>query len=53
MKIDVFPALELPAEVRAAWSAVQAGETRFDSPFLSPQWVQAVARAVYRWQVEH
>jgi CelD/BcsL family acetyltransferase involved in cellulose biosynthesis len=45
LKIDVFPALELPAEVRAAWSAAQAGEARFDSPFLSPLWAQAVARA--------
>ncbi|HWW27361.1 MAG TPA: cellulose biosynthesis protein CelD, partial [Caulobacter sp.] len=45
MKIDVFPALELPAEVRAAWSAAQASEARFDSPFLSPSWAQAVARA--------
>jgi CelD/BcsL family acetyltransferase involved in cellulose biosynthesis len=45
LKIDVFPALELPAEVRAAWSAAQAGEARFDSPFLSPMWAQAVARA--------
>ena len=45
MKIDVFPALELPAEVSAAWSATPAGEARFDSPFLSPHWAQAVARA--------
>jgi CelD/BcsL family acetyltransferase involved in cellulose biosynthesis len=45
LKIDVFPALELPAEVLAAWSAVQAGEARLDSPFLSPLWAQAVARA--------
>jgi len=45
LKIDVFPALELPAEVAAAWSAAQAGETRFDSPFLSPLWAQSVARA--------
>jgi CelD/BcsL family acetyltransferase involved in cellulose biosynthesis len=45
LKIDVFPALELPAEVSAAWSAAQAGEARFDSPFLSPRWAQAVARA--------
>ena len=45
MKIDVFPALELPAEVLAAWSAAQAGAARFDNPFLSPQWAQAVARA--------
>jgi CelD/BcsL family acetyltransferase involved in cellulose biosynthesis len=45
LKIDVFPALELPAEVRAAWSAVQAGQACWDSPFLSPLWAQAVARA--------
>ena len=45
MKIDVVPALELPPEVRESWSAAQAAAPRFDSPFLSPQWVQAVARA--------
>ena len=45
LQIDVFPALELPAEVLAAWSAVQAGSTRLESPFLSPQWAQAAARA--------
>ena len=45
MKIDVVPALELPPEVSARWSAAQAAEPRFDSPFLSPQWVSAVARA--------
>jgi CelD/BcsL family acetyltransferase involved in cellulose biosynthesis len=45
LKIDVTPALELPAEVHAAWSAAQAGAARFDSPFLSPHWAQAVARA--------
>ena len=45
MKIDVFPALELPAEVLAAWSAAQAGSARLESPFLSPRWAQAAARA--------
>ena len=30
MKIDVFPALELPAEVLAAWSAAQAGSARLE-----------------------
>ena len=45
MKIDVFPALDLPVEIRAGWSAAQAAEPRFDSPFLSPRWAQAVARA--------
>lgn len=45
MKIDVVPALELPAEVRAAWSAAQAAQPRLDSPFLSPRWAEAVARA--------
>lgn len=45
MKIDVVPALELPPEVSARWSAAQAAAPRFDSPFLSPQWVSAVARA--------
>jgi CelD/BcsL family acetyltransferase involved in cellulose biosynthesis len=45
LKIDVVPALDLPAEIRASWSAAQAAEPRFDSPFLSPLWAQAVARA--------
>lgn len=45
MKIDVFPALELPADVHAAWSAAQAGQPRLESPFLSPLWAQAAARA--------
>ena len=45
LKIDVFPALELPAEVLAAWSAIQARSARLESPFLSPLWAQAAARA--------
>ena len=45
LKIDVVPALELSPETSARWSAAQSAAPRFDSPFLSPQWVQAVARA--------
>jgi CelD/BcsL family acetyltransferase involved in cellulose biosynthesis len=45
LKIDVVPALELSPEVSASWSAAQASAPRFDSPFLSPQWAQAVACA--------
>lgn len=45
MKIDVVPALDLhPAEVDR-WSNLQVGQARLDSPFLSPRWTQAVARA--------
>jgi len=45
LKIDVVPALELSPEVSQSWSAAQTAAPRFDSPFLSPQWAQAVARA--------
>lgn len=45
MKIDVVSALELSPEVSESWSAAQAAAPRFDTPFLSPLWAQAVARA--------
>ena len=45
MKIDVVSALALqPADIDR-WSLLQAGPARLDSPFLSPRWTQAVARA--------
>lgn len=46
MKIDVVSALDLsPADI-ARWSSLQVGPLRLDSPFLSPRWTQAVARAL-------
>lgn len=45
MPIEVVNALDLsPADV-ARWGELQRGQTRLDSPFLSPQWTLAVARA--------
>ncbi len=45
MPIEVVNALDLsPADI-ARWSELQRGQTRLDSPFLSPHWTQAVARA--------
>lgn len=45
MKIEVVPAMDLqPADIDR-WSLLQAGQARLDSPFLSPGWTQAVARA--------
>ena len=46
MKIDVVSALDLsPADI-ARWTSLQEGPLRLDSPFLSPRWTQAVARAL-------
>lgn len=45
MPIDVVKALDLsPADI-ARWEALQRGQTRLDSPFLSPHWTRAVAKA--------
>jgi len=45
LPIEVVNALDLsPADI-ARWSELQRGQTRLDSPFLSPHWTQAVARA--------
>lgn len=45
MPIEVVNALDLsPADI-ARWGELQRGQTRLDSPFLSPQWTLAVARA--------
>lgn len=45
MSIEVVKALDLtPADI-ARWVELQRGQTRLDSPFLSPQWVLAVAKA--------
>ena len=45
MKIEVVPALELSLADIDRWSGLQVGQARLDSPFLSPRWTQAVARA--------
>ena len=45
MKIDVVSALELTPADADRWSRLQAGVARLDSPFLSPLWTTAVARA--------
>lgn len=45
MKIDVVEALQLSPEDGARWTALQGLQPRLDSPFLSPQWAKAVARA--------
>ncbi len=44
MSIDLVPALDLGADDIDAWTRLQ-GQGPLSSPFLSPQWVQAVARA--------
>ena len=45
LKIDVVSAMDLaPADIDR-WSMLQSGQARLDSPFLSPRWTQAVARA--------
>lgn len=45
MKIEVVAALDLHPSDIDRWSSLQAGQPRLDSPFLSPRWTQAVARA--------
>jgi len=45
LKIDVVNALDLSCADSDRWTALQALQPRLDSPFLSPRWAQAVARA--------
>ncbi|MBN9320108.1 MAG: cellulose biosynthesis protein CelD [Caulobacterales bacterium 68-7] len=45
MDIDVINPLDLPASAVARWSALQEQAPAYDSPFLSPHWARAVARA--------
>jgi len=45
LKIEVVAALDLHPSDIDRWSSLQAGQPRLDSPFLSPRWTQAVARA--------
>ena len=45
MPIQVVKALDLtPADI-ARWAELQRGQTRLDSPFLSPEWTLAIAKA--------
>lgn len=45
MPIEVVKALNLSPADLARWQELQRGQTRLDSPFLSPRWTQAVATA--------
>lgn len=45
MPIEVVKALDLSSADIARWEELQRGQTRLDSPFLSPHWAQAVAKA--------
>lgn len=45
MKIDVVKPWELTASALERWAALQAADPALDSPFLSPYWPRAVARA--------
>lgn len=45
MQIDVVRPWELTAVAVERWAAMQAADPALDSPFLSPHWPRAVARA--------
>lgn len=45
MQIDVVRPWELTAAAVARWAALQAADPMLESPFLSPHWARAVARA--------
>lgn len=45
MRIDVVRPADLSDAAVARWSALQAADSRLDSPFLSPHWSRFVARA--------
>lgn len=45
LPIEVLRALDLSPVDIARWEALQHGQDRLDSPFLSPHWALAVARA--------
>lgn len=45
MQIDVVRPWELTAHAVERWAALQAADPALDSPFLSPHWARAVARA--------
>jgi CelD/BcsL family acetyltransferase involved in cellulose biosynthesis len=45
LEIDVVRPLDLTASALEAWTALQASDPALDSPFFSPHWARAVARA--------
>lgn len=45
MKIEVVRPWELTADAIARWTALQSADQRLGSPFLSPHWARAVAKA--------
>lgn len=45
MPIEIVKALDLSDADVARWTQLRRGQTRLDSPFLSPQWTLSVARA--------
>jgi CelD/BcsL family acetyltransferase involved in cellulose biosynthesis len=45
LPIEVVKALDLASADIARWAELQRGQTRLDSPFLSPQWALLVAKA--------
>lgn len=45
LPIEVVKALDLSSSDVARWAELQRGQTRLDSPFLSPHWALAVAKA--------
>jgi CelD/BcsL family acetyltransferase involved in cellulose biosynthesis len=45
LEIDVVRPLDLTASALDQWSALQACDPALDSPFFSPHWARAVARA--------
>jgi CelD/BcsL family acetyltransferase involved in cellulose biosynthesis len=45
MTIDVLRACELTPEIVSAWRSFQAADPDLGSPFLTPDWAQAVERA--------
>ena len=45
MKLTVFPGRDLPAEMRARWSDLQAGDPALASPYFRPEFTAAVAGA--------
>jgi len=45
VQIDVVRPWELSAFAVERWAALQAATPALDSPFLSPHWARAVARA--------
>lgn len=48
MKIEVLRPRDLTDGQIARWMALQSADPVFDSPFLSPQWAQAIERAQMR-----